>query len=224
MLITITKDGARRDVVAQIAKNGRTYVLDRETGQPVFPMEEVSVPASDIPGEHAAAKQLLPALPPPFTRQSFTEDLITTRTAAAGQAVREQWLGLRKGGEYVPPSLQGTILFPGMDGGGEWGGAADHLASGLFYVNANEMAWIVKLAERPMPEGGRETGKSLYVRYCASCHKTDKRGQPPEFPSLVDIAGRRSVDEVAGIVYQGQAGCRRLRSFTEPLDARSSAT
>jgi len=203
VLITITKDGVRRDVVAQIAKNGRTYVLDRETGQPIFPMEEVKVQASDIPGERAAVTQVLPTLPPPFTRQEFTEDLITKRTPAAEQAVRQQWLGLRKGGAFNPPSLQGTILFPGMDGGGEWGGAAYDPASGLFYVNANEMAWIVKLAERPMPDGGEETGESLYTRYCAACHKSDKSGQPPEFPSLVDIAGRRSVDEVASVVYEG---------------------
>jgi quinoprotein glucose dehydrogenase len=203
VLITITKDGVRRDVVAQIAKNGRTYVLDRETGQPIFPMEEVRAPASDIPGEHAATTQVLPTLPPPFTRQEFTEDLITKRTPAAEQAVRQQWLGLRKGGAFNPPSLQGTILFPGMDGGGEWGGAAYDPGSGLFYVNANEMAWVVKLAERPMPAGGEETGRALYERYCAACHKNDKTGQPPEFPSLVDIASRRSVDEVGAIIYEG---------------------
>jgi len=202
-LITISKDGRRIDVVAQISKNGRVYVLDRDTGQPVFPMEEIEVPASDVPGEQAATRQVLPVLPPPFTRQRFTEDLITRRTPEAERAVREAWSKLRKAGEFDPPSTQGTILFPGMDGGGEWGGTAYDPASGLFYVNANEMAWTVKLAERKMPDGAPETGKALYERHCASCHRADLSGQPPEFPSLVGIAARRNTDEIADIVHDG---------------------
>ncbi len=202
-LITITREGQRRDVVAQIAKNGRTYVLDRETGEPVFPMEELKVAPSDVPGEKLATTQRLPVLPTPFTRQKFTEDLITTRTPAASKAVREEWLKLRRAGEYDPPSVQGTILFPGMDGGGEWGGVAYDPASGLMYVNANEMAWRVKLVERPMPEGEATNGKALYQTYCASCHREDLKGNPPEFPSLVDIAKRRGVDEIAAVTRDG---------------------
>ncbi len=202
-LLTITHDGARRDVVAQIAKNGRVYVLDRDSGQPLYPMQEVEPPASDVPGERTAPKQVLPTLPPPFTRQRFTEDLITKRTPAAEQAVRAVWQALRKGGEFDPPSTQGTILFPGMDGGGEWGGTAFDPASGLMYVNANEMAWRVKLSERPMPDGAPETGKALYERHCAACHKADLKGQPPEFPSLVGIAERRSIDEIGDVVDDG---------------------
>ncbi len=202
-LVTITRDGRRIDVVAQIAKNGRTYVLDRETGTPVFPMEPVTATASGVPGERASATQVLPALPPPFTRQRFTEDMITTRTPEAHAAVRKQWLTLSKGGEFDPPSLQGTILFPGMDGGGEWGGTAYDPGSGLLYVNANEMAWTVKLAERKMPDGAPVSGKVLYQRYCASCHRADLRGNPPEFPSLVDVGARRNADEIADIVHDG---------------------
>ena len=202
-LVTITRDGRPRDVVAQIGKNGRTYVLDRETGEPIFPMETVTPPASDIPGEQAAPTQVLPTLPPPFTRQQFTEDLITKRTPAAEKAVREEWLKLRKRGEYDPPSAQGTILFPGMDGGGEWGGVAFDPNSGLMYVNANEMAWRVRLAERKMPDGKPTNGKALYLQYCAACHRADLKGNPPEFPSLVGIGARRNVDEISAKVRQG---------------------
>jgi quinoprotein glucose dehydrogenase len=202
-LVTITRDGRPRDVVAQIGKNGRTYVLDRETGEPIFPMETVTPPASDVDGEQAAATQVLPTLPPPFTRQQFTEDLITKRTPAAEQAVREEWLKLRKRGEYDPPSVQGTILFPGMDGGGEWGGVAFDPNSGLMYVNANEMAWRVKLAERKMPDGKPTNGKALYLQYCAACHRSDLKGNPPEFPSLAGIGARRNVDEISAKVREG---------------------
>jgi quinoprotein glucose dehydrogenase len=202
-LITIVRDGRRVDVVAQIAKNGRIYVLDRETGRPLFPLQEIKAPASDVEGEKLSPTQVLPTAPPPFTRQRFTEDLITKRTPAAAKAVREEWLKMRKGGEFEPPSTQGTILFPGMDGGGEWGGAAYDPRSGLLFVNANEMAWRVKLSERDMPDGEPTTGKALYGRYCASCHRDDLRGNPPEFPSLAGIASRRSVDEIETVVREG---------------------
>lgn len=110
---------------------------------------------------------------------------------------------MRKRGEFDPPSLQGTILFPGMDGGGEWGGVAFDPGSGLMYVNANEMAWRLKMVERQLPDGGPATGEELYVRHCAACHRADLRGNPPEFPSLVGLAERRSVDEVSSVVREG---------------------
>jgi quinoprotein glucose dehydrogenase len=202
-LITIRHQGRQRDIVAQTAKNGRLYVLDRETGEPLFPMQQIQAPGSDVNGEQLSPTQMLPTLPPPFTRQRFTEDLITDRTPAARNAVRQEWLKLRKGGEFDPPSTQGTILFPGMDGGGEWGGTAYDPKSGLLYVNANEMAWTVKLAERKMPDGEPTTGQTLYERYCASCHRADLRGSPPEFPSLVDVGTRRNVEEIESVVRNG---------------------
>ena len=202
-LITIRRNARSIDVVAQIAKNGRVYVLERETGRPVFPMEETQVPPSDVEGEKLAVTQVVPTLPPPFARQRFTEDMITKRTPEAHKAVREEWLKMRRRGEYEPPSTQGTILFPGMDGGGEWGGAAYDPGSGLLFVNANEMAWRVKLQQRAMPDGEATNGKALYGQYCASCHRDDLQGNPPEFPSLVDIGKRRSVDEVGRVVREG---------------------
>jgi len=156
-----------------------------------------------VPGEQTARRQLLPMLPPPFARQVFTEDMITTRTPEAHRAVREQWLSLRRRGEFEPPSEQGTILFPGMDGGGEWGGAAWDARSGLLYVNANEMAWTVKLAKRELPDGEPETSRALYERHCASCHRADFAGQPPEFPSLQGLAARRDIDQIADAVREG---------------------
>jgi quinoprotein glucose dehydrogenase len=211
-LITIRRGGRAIDVVAQIAKNGRVYALERETGRPVFPMQEIQVTPSDVEGEKLSPTQVVPTLPPPFTRQQFTEDLITKRTAEAERAVRKEWVTLRNGGEFIPPSTQGTILFPGMDGGGEWGGAAYDPGSGLLYVNANEMAWRVRLTERTMPDGDSTTGKALYERYCSSCHRGDLSGTPPEFPSLVGIGGRRSVDEIAAVV---RAGAGRMPGYAE---------
>jgi quinoprotein glucose dehydrogenase len=204
--------------VAQIAKNGRVYVLERETGRPVFPMREVKATASDVPGETLATTQLLPTLPPPFTRQEFTEDIITNRTPEAHRAVREKWTAARKGGEYAPPSRGGTILFPGMDGGGEWGGTAYDASTGLLYVNANEMAWMLTMKERPLPTGKPEPARQVYARHCASCHRADMRGTPPEFPSLVGIGRRRGIDDIEAVVRDG-AG--RMPGFAAQLDARA---
>src|SRR5205823_12490843 len=91
-LITIRHDGRQLDVVTQTAKNGRLYVLDRDTGRPVFPMEQIQAPASDVEGEKLSPTQVLPTLPPPYTRPRTTEDPITNRPAEAGQAAREDAL------------------------------------------------------------------------------------------------------------------------------------
>jgi quinoprotein glucose dehydrogenase len=90
-----------------------------------------------------------------------------------------------------------------MDGGGEWGGVAFDPASGFLFVNANEMAWRITMVERKLPEGKPTTGKALYQAYCASCHRTDLKGNPPEFPSLVGLGLRSNVDDVADIVGEG---------------------
>ena len=223
-LVTIDNDGRRRDVVAQIGKNGRTYVLDRETGEPVYPMEEVKAPPSDVPGERLSPTQVQPTLPPPFTRQKFTEDLITKRTPEAEKAVRAEWLTLRKAGEFDPPSLQGTVLFPGMDGGGEWGGVAFDPTSGLLYVNANEMTWRVKLAERKLPDGKPTTGKALYQTYCASCHRADFKGNPPEFPRSSASASAAASTRWRPSCDRAVGACQATRTCTEPCAGRSSST
>src|SRR5690242_3496321 len=133
-----------------------------------------------------AKTQPFPLAPPPFARQALTEDMLTNRTPEAHQAVLERFRKVRSAGQFVPPSFEGTVVFPGFDGGGEWGGAAFDPATGLLYVNSNEMAWILRLVEKPKLPGGR----NLYLRNCASCHREDMRGTPPEFPSLAAAGDR----------------------------------
>jgi quinoprotein glucose dehydrogenase len=105
--------------------------------------------------------------------------------------------------------LQGTIVFPGFDGGGEWGGAAFDPDSGLLYVNANEMAWILRLVERSRT-GNRVGGRSLYLKNCANCHRDDQRGTPPEFPSLVKIGEKYKPEAMADLIRDGRG---RMPSF-----------
>ncbi len=192
-LVTVTRDGRRIDAVAQIAKTGYVYVFDRRTGESLFPIEERPVPASAIDGELLAPTQPQPVLPLPFARQGLTEDMLTRRTPEAHAAVLEQFRAL-KSGMYEPPSLAGTIVFPGFDGGAEWGGAAFDPGSGLLFVNSNEMPWIVQMIPN--------NDTSLYNANCASCHGEDLRGSPA-VPSLQNIGERFSNDELAAVIRQG---------------------
>jgi quinoprotein glucose dehydrogenase len=194
-LVTVTRDGKKVDAVAQITKTGYVYVLDRKTGKPLFDVKERQVPASNVDGEVLSRTQPYPVKPPPFTRQAFTEDMITNRTPEAQRAVLEKFRSVDSNGVYTPPSLRGTMLFPGTDGGGEWGGAAFDPDTGLLYANSNEQPWIIRLVTHDTT--------SLYKNNCGGCHGDDLKGAPPTFPSLVDIGKRRSRAELASIIREG---------------------
>lgn len=201
-LVTVKRNGRLVDAVAQITKSGHVLAFERESGRPLFPIEFRAAPASEIEGEVLAKMQPLPLKPPPFARQIFTEEMITRRTPQAHQAVRERLRTLRSAGQFAPPSFEGTVVFPGFDGGGEWGGAAFDPATGLLYVNSNEMVYILRLIERP-PQTSRSSGRTLYLRNCANCHREDLRGSPPEFPSLVAIGDKYTSAELTALTREG---------------------
>ncbi len=211
-LVTVQHDGHAVDAVAQITKSGYVWVFERETGKSLFPMEYRKVPASDVDGEVTAATQPFPLAPPPFARQQFTEDMVTQRTPEAHAAVLARLRELRTGGQFIPPSLQGTIVFPGFDGGGEWGGAAFDPATGLLYVNANEMAYVSKLVERERNSGGVVSARKVYLQKCAGCHGANRQGTPPEFPSLIGIGDRHSDGEVEAVIRKGNG---RMPAFAD---------
>ena len=104
--------------------------------------------------------------------------MLTKRTPEAHQSVLERFQKIRSAGQFVPPSREGTVIFPGFDGGAEWGGAAFDPDSALLYVNANEMAWMASLAEN---KPGKNA-KSIYLSQCAICHGDNRQGSPPAFP------------------------------------------
>ncbi len=201
-LVRVKRDGRFVDAVAQIAKSGHVWVFDRVTGESLFPIEYRDVPASEAEGELLAKQQPLPLEPPPFARQIFTEKMITRRTPEAHEAVLQTFRTIHSGDQFTAPSTAGTVIFPGYDGGGEWGGAAFDPGTGLLYVNANEMPWILRLVEKP-PASEQASGRSLYLRDCANCHKDDFSGSPPEFPSLVDIGDKLSRQEFLRFTYRG---------------------
>jgi quinoprotein glucose dehydrogenase len=207
------------DAVAQITKSGFVWVFDRETGRSLFPVKYVDVPPSDVDGEVLARQQPLPTAPPPFARQQLNEDLLTRRTPEARAAVIERFRKLRNGSQFTPPSREGTIVFPGFDGGGEWGGQAFDPETGLFYVNSNEMAWVLRLVPRPA-RSTETTSRRLYLRHCSGCHRPDLAGTPPEFPSLKGVGERRTSDQIREITRKG-AG--RMPAFAHLSEAAVAA-
>jgi len=206
-LVTVTRNGRQIDAVAQITKSGHVFVLDRETGTPLFPVEERSVPASDLKGESTWPTQPLPLKPPPFSRQAFTQEEATTLSLEARAYVLERLRRVRTGQPFIPPSAAGTIVFPGFDGGGEWGGAAFDLTSGLLYVNGNEMPWILTMIEiSPERKSGQTPlGQKLYNQLCAACHGADREGDPQQvYPNLTGIDKRMSKQQVTKLIEGGK--------------------
>ena len=201
-LITVRRQGRDIPAVAQTTKAGVVFILDRLTGKSLYPLQTLHPPASDIPGETASPTQVLPRLPEPYARQKLTRDLLTRRTPEAHAFVAKTFATLRSRGPFDPPSLGGTVLLPGMDGGAEWGGAAYDPDTGLLYINANEMAWILKVKAQP-PKITGASGEALYQNSCAACHGADRKGSPPEFPPLSGITTHLTAAQIDAQITHG---------------------
>lgn len=212
-LVTLNIEGQRRDTVVQITKSGHIFVLDRDTGAPLFPIEEILAPPSDVPGELAAVSQPLPTKPPPFSRQTMDEHDVSDRTPEIREALLTRWQRTHKGHPFMPPSLEGTLIFPGFDGGGEWGAAAVNPHSGMLYVNASQMPWILTLFETtPTVSGSRDTlGKRVYSQHCLHCHGVALQGDPlGAFPTLRGVQSKLTRDQMGQLVRSGK---ERMPSF-----------
>ena len=201
VLLTVNRDGKKIDAVAQTTKQGFVFLFDRTNGTPLFPIECRNYPPSDVPGELAAQQQCLPLKPAPFARQLLTENLLTTRTPEAHQWAVDKFRTFRSQGQFVPFTVgKDTVIFPGFDGGAEWGGAAADPETGILYVNANDVAWTGALAENTA-EG---TPKALYLSQCAVCHGDKMAGSPPAIPSLLGVSQRMSSEDVATTIKNGK--------------------
>ena len=207
-LVTVRHGGRTIQAVAQSTKQGYVFLFDRANGKPLFPIEYRKVPPSDVPGEIAAETQPFPTKPAPFSRQLLTKDLLTTRTPDAHAWALEQFGRMRSEGPFTPLRVgQTTIVFPGYDGGAEWGGQAFDPETALYYVNANDLAWTGTL----MPDDAGQSGKALYLRDCASCHRDDRQGTPPQLPSLIGVGDRKSRAEIVAVIQKGSG---RMPAFS----------
>jgi glucose dehydrogenase len=158
-LLTVVHDGLTIPAIAQPSKQGFVYVFNRITGAPLWPIEERPVPQSDTPGEMSWPTQPFPTAPPPFARQRFTEADINPHISAEDQAkVREFLRAARNEGLYTPPSLQGTVMMPGHNGGTNWGGSAVDPKNGRLYVVSKELPTTANLRAPQTPAPGVAPG------------------------------------------------------------------
>jgi len=198
-LVTVQRDGRKIDAVAQTSKQGWLYLFDRANGKPLFPMEARAFPASDVPGEQTAKTQMVPLKPAPFARQQLTAEGLTKRTPEVAEWAKQRFAGFRSNGQFVPfTTTQETVIFPGFDGGAEYGGSAFDPDTGLLYVNANDVAWTSSL----VANGAASTAKSTYLSQCAVCHGDQLQGSPPQFPALRDMTGR-TAEQLIATIRQG---------------------
>ncbi len=210
VLVTVKRAGRDVEAVAQVSKTGHVFVFDRLSGEPLFPMEERAMPGGGLEGEKMAASQPFPVLPPPFARQGLTASDLTTRTPAANASARKTFEDYSTADPFSAPDTSGTIIFPGVDGGAEWGGPAFDHETGLLYVNSNEMGWLLKLVP--------QSDESLYAANCSSCHGVDRAGTGAA-PSLLGIVQRTSREHVVAAIREGTG---TMPSFSSVIGRRAT--
>lgn len=204
-LIQVKRNGKKIDAVAQITKQGFVYVFERKTGKPLFPINEKPVPSVGLVGEKVWKTQPRPVLPKPFAREASELTLSDINPYSSERAqltevfksVDKRW--------FAPPSEKGTMILPGFDGGGEWGGAAAHPQKGIIYINSNEMPWIQKMDKVEKGLVFDHPGEKIYRNNCAMCHKNDLSGNPASgYPKLADIYKKRNAAFLKTIISSGK--------------------
>lgn len=222
VLVNIFKDGKKIEALAQVTKTGFIFLLDRASGRPIYPVEERTVPMqSELAGERPSMTQPFPTFPKPFVRQILTEaDLNDQVPASSYQDIKNRLAGYKTGNIFNPPSFQGTIIFPGFDGGAEWGGPAYDPATGIVYVNANEMPWILSMIEvkekiaKQKQEDFLEAGRRLYTLNCVSCHGPERKGGG-NFPSLIGANKRYNEKTFQELISSGRGMMPAFNHLTD---------
>jgi len=206
-LVTIQHDGKTVDAVAQISKHGYIFMFDRTNGKPIFPIEEKPVPQNALPGEQVWPTQPIPTLPQPFARQHFGVEDVTDISPETHAAMLAQYQKVKYNTMFTPPSKDGDWIFPGFDGGGEWGGAAVDPESKIMYISNSEMPWAQVMIDVPKNTDDHSLngiGHTVYNNYCISCHGPELKGNGTSYPSLVNIGKKYTEDQVAKIVTNGR--------------------
>jgi quinoprotein glucose dehydrogenase len=217
ILVTLRTGTTTRDAVVQLTKMGYTFVLDRDTGESLFPVHDLPVPSSNVPGEETWPTQPMPLKPEPLVRQSITEADLTNITPASREYARREFRKYVAGAMYTPPTLQGTLTLPGHLGGSEWHGGSFDPYLNTLYVNVNEAATINKLRPVHGSPGSvdgppAKLGRGIYDRTCVACHGTERQGVAGLGPALAGTA--RSSEELESVIRQGRNIMPGFRQFT----------
>lgn len=207
-LVTVIKDGKEIDAVTQITKYGYIFMFDRTNGKPIFPIVETPVPGKALPGEAPWPTQPIPTLPQPFARQTFNPEDVTNRTPEVHQEMLAKYNQVKNRVMFTPPSKEGGWIFPGFDGGGEWGGAAVDPESKILYINCSEVPWAQVMIDVPKANADDHSPQALghvvYNTNCIGCHGAELKGNGTSYPSLVNIGKKYTADHVSGIIASGR--------------------
>lgn len=220
VLVTVANNGEKTDAVAQVTKHGFIFLLNRDTGEPLHPIPEKAVPTdSELAGEEPAPTQPFPTVIPPFVRQSFSEaDLNPYLPDSSFADIKSRFKNYKTGPMFTPPTERGTLVMPGLLGGAEWGGPSFDPETGILYINATEIPWVIKMTKmsaQPTAERAQtnlQAGKLLYKRNCSGCHGKDLEGSS-NFPSLRDLEKRFSPVDFADLVTNGRRMMPAFKHF-----------
>jgi len=229
-LATVKHDGKTVDIVSLASKNGFLYVFDRETGKPLWPIEERPVPKSEVPGEWTSPTQPFPTVVPPFARQNMTvKDMYDGFMSPEEKVAWTERLSKARSGLYTPPGLIDTIQIPSVTGGTLFFGTGADPASGLVFVEAKNVPSILKMVPgdestaanagssipsvtRPSGRGRGpggppmplRIGRAVYEGSCQSCHGPDLKGD--RGPGIDNAVSRLGADSVRSIISKGKGG------------------
>ncbi len=225
-LVTIERNGQKIDAIAQVTKTGFVFILDRDNGKPLFPVNEMPVSdSSTLIGEQPWPTQPVPELPKPYALQTFSEADINTLVPQSSQdVIRKKIAELQTGNIFLPPSEKGTVILPGYGGGAEWGGAAYDPFTGYLYINSNQILCELKMIklkkEENIPEETMiEHGKSVYINNCMACHGVNRQGGG-SYPALQNINQKYTAIQVSEIINNGR---RMMPSFKQISDKDKKA-
>lgn len=207
-LITVMHNGKKVDAIAQITKHGYVFLLDRTNGKPVFPINEKPVPQAALPGEKPWPTQPVPNLPQPFARQHFDLEDVSDLSPETHKEMLERYKQVKNKVMFSPPSKSGGWIFPGFDGGGEWGGAAVDIQSQILYINCSELPWAQVMIDVPKTNSADHSlngiGKAVYSRYCMACHGVEMKGNGVSIPSLLNLSKKYNEQQVSQITENGR--------------------
>ncbi len=231
ILVTLKDHGKTQDVVVQLTKMGFTFVLDRDSGEPIFPVEELPVPPSTVAGEEAWPTQPFPVRPPPLSRLQITAADLSQVTPVSYASALHHFSKYQSGPIFTPPSLLGGITAPGHLGGVEWHGGSFDPTRNILYVNSNDGPTLNRLKQiYDLGEGENsllQQGHLIYQGSCASCHGSGRQGIDPIYPALLNLESsrnqiRETIKNGRGIMPAfSQLSSKQLDALTEYLTSDS---
>ena len=202
VLLTVKRDGKDVDAVAQTTKQGFVYLFDRTNGKLRFSRSSITnIRRAQCPAKLRLPNSLFRLCLRPSLASSSPRIFLPTERPKSTSGRWKSFASSEVTGQFVPFSVgTDTVVFPGFDGGAEWGGPAVDPETGIIYVNANDVAWTGALA----PNTGENSAQGIYLSQCGVCHGEKMMGSPPAIPSLVGVGDRLAPQQIASTIKSGK--------------------